>query len=274
MAWVGAAGPVTNFLLALVGRGLIWLTYSTRASTPRSSSGSSLLNVILGTLNLLPVPPLDGSRVVGGFLPRADVHALGRAGPVRQLRLHRALRRALHLPGGLRGYVRRRPGLRSCSCCRAGDSVTAPRGVEWRERDGLRWLQWAAGGATRRLPVAGGRSLAAALRQPQSRASVDDRREAVLENRRRRCAAAEVPRERLVVPGQVHGTAMSLGGRGRGGSRRRRQHVGHRRARRSAERRGGPRPRHQLRRLRADRHRRPTGRRGRRSPPCTPAGAA
>jgi len=30
-----------------------------------------LLNVILGTLNLLPIPPLDGSRVVGGFLPRA-----------------------------------------------------------------------------------------------------------------------------------------------------------------------------------------------------------
>ena len=30
-----------------------------------------LLNVILGTLNLIPVPPLDGSRVLGGFLPRS-----------------------------------------------------------------------------------------------------------------------------------------------------------------------------------------------------------
>ena len=29
-----------------------------------------VLNVILGTLNLIPIPPLDGSRVVGGFLPR------------------------------------------------------------------------------------------------------------------------------------------------------------------------------------------------------------
>jgi Zn-dependent protease len=32
-----------------------------------------VLNVILGTLNLIPIPPLDGSRVLGGFLPR-DVY--------------------------------------------------------------------------------------------------------------------------------------------------------------------------------------------------------
>ena len=30
-----------------------------------------VLNIILGTLNLIPIPPLDGSRVLGGFLPRA-----------------------------------------------------------------------------------------------------------------------------------------------------------------------------------------------------------
>ena len=30
-----------------------------------------LLNVILGTFNLIPIPPLDGSRVLGGLLPRA-----------------------------------------------------------------------------------------------------------------------------------------------------------------------------------------------------------
>jgi Zn-dependent protease len=29
-----------------------------------------VLNVILCTLNLIPIPPLDGSRVLGGFLPR------------------------------------------------------------------------------------------------------------------------------------------------------------------------------------------------------------
>jgi Zn-dependent protease len=29
-----------------------------------------VLNVILMAFNLVPIPPLDGSRVVGGFLPR------------------------------------------------------------------------------------------------------------------------------------------------------------------------------------------------------------
>ena len=38
--------------------------------------------------------------------------------------------------------------------------------------------------------------------------SVNDRPEAVLENRRRLCAAIGVPQERLVVPGQVHGTTL------------------------------------------------------------------
>jgi hypothetical protein len=38
--------------------------------------------------------------------------------------------------------------------------------------------------------------------------SVNDEREAVLENRRRLCAAIGVPQERLVVPGQVHGTTL------------------------------------------------------------------
>ena len=28
------------------------------------------INVILASLNLLPVPPLDGSRIVAAFLPR------------------------------------------------------------------------------------------------------------------------------------------------------------------------------------------------------------
>ena len=28
------------------------------------------VNVVLGIFNLIPVPPLDGSRIVGGFLPK------------------------------------------------------------------------------------------------------------------------------------------------------------------------------------------------------------
>jgi Zn-dependent protease len=73
MMWVGLAGPLTNYLMALVAAGLIWLTYLYTSSFFLLQMFWMLfvLNVILGTLNLLPIPPLDGSRVVGGFLPRA-----------------------------------------------------------------------------------------------------------------------------------------------------------------------------------------------------------
>ncbi len=73
MMWVGLAGPLTNYAMALVAAGLIWLTYLYTSSPFLLQMLWMLfvLNVILGTLNLLPIPPLDGSRVVGGFLPRA-----------------------------------------------------------------------------------------------------------------------------------------------------------------------------------------------------------
>jgi len=71
MAWVGAAGPATNYLLAFASVGAIWLTYTWSIWVAELFVRLLVLNVILGTLNLIPIPPLDGSRVVGGFLPRA-----------------------------------------------------------------------------------------------------------------------------------------------------------------------------------------------------------
>jgi len=71
MAWVGAAGPLTNFAVALAAMGMIWLTYSWNLYIAQLFWTLATLNVILGTLNLFPIPPLDGSRVVGGFMPRA-----------------------------------------------------------------------------------------------------------------------------------------------------------------------------------------------------------
>jgi Zn-dependent protease len=70
MAWVGAAGPLTNFALAFVSVGLVWATYTTSLWVAQLFYTLMVLNVILGTLNLFPIPPLDGSRVVGGFMPR------------------------------------------------------------------------------------------------------------------------------------------------------------------------------------------------------------
>lgn len=68
MMWVGIAGPASNFLLALVFSTLL------RYWEPSSEFFSLAifrvfqLNVILMAFNLMPIPPLDGSRIVGGFL--------------------------------------------------------------------------------------------------------------------------------------------------------------------------------------------------------------
>ena len=70
MMLVGAAGPLTNYLLAIVAAGLIWLTYTWSPWLEQTLFILFALNVILGTINLIPIPPLDGSRVLGGFLPR------------------------------------------------------------------------------------------------------------------------------------------------------------------------------------------------------------
>ena len=70
MMLVGAAGPAANFALALVAAGLVWLTYTWSLFVAQALALAFVLNVVLGVINLIPIPPLDGSRVVGGFLPR------------------------------------------------------------------------------------------------------------------------------------------------------------------------------------------------------------
>lgn len=77
MAIVGLAGPVTNFLVAvLVALLLNFLPISVlgTAAGELSRFGQILflayqVNVVLGLFNLVPIPPLDGSRVLGAFLP-------------------------------------------------------------------------------------------------------------------------------------------------------------------------------------------------------------
>lgn len=70
MAWVGAAGPATNIVIALVAAGVMWTTFDTSLFLTKAFYLLFVLNVILATLNLIPIPPLDGSRILGGFLPR------------------------------------------------------------------------------------------------------------------------------------------------------------------------------------------------------------
>ena len=69
MALVGAAGPATNFLLAL-GAGAVWAHTELTGDALTIVYWAIVINVSLGVFNLLPIPPLDGSRIIGGLMPR------------------------------------------------------------------------------------------------------------------------------------------------------------------------------------------------------------
>jgi Zn-dependent protease len=89
------AGAAANFLTALITallyRGLILLILSTPSFLPllpkvlvpliRMMQMVVVINVALAIFNLIPIPPLDGSKVVMGFLPPAQANALARMEP-------------------------------------------------------------------------------------------------------------------------------------------------------------------------------------------------
>jgi len=70
-ALVSAAGPLANFAIALLSCGAIWLTYTWSLFLAQVLLLCFVLNVILGTFNLIPIPGLDGAGVVGCLMPRA-----------------------------------------------------------------------------------------------------------------------------------------------------------------------------------------------------------
>ncbi len=72
MLYVSLAGPGTNVALALlaagIGRGLLLLGV-TNAYVLAFLALVVLISLVLALFNLVPVPPLDGSKVVAYFLP-------------------------------------------------------------------------------------------------------------------------------------------------------------------------------------------------------------
>ncbi len=74
MIWVAAAGPGSNLVMAWLAAILMYATLvmpeAARPWVVENLKNALFLNVVLAVFNLLPIPPLDGSRVVLGVLPR------------------------------------------------------------------------------------------------------------------------------------------------------------------------------------------------------------
>jgi len=76
MAIVALAGPVSNLIMAFIWALIIRLgifigTNAETVSLPLIYTGVAgiSINLVLAMINLLPIPPLDGSRILTGILP-------------------------------------------------------------------------------------------------------------------------------------------------------------------------------------------------------------
>lgn len=72
---VAASGPGTNLLLALLfGLAIRFGAISMTAPMLGAFTIIVYVNLVLALFNLIPIPPLDGSKVLSGILPRALAH--------------------------------------------------------------------------------------------------------------------------------------------------------------------------------------------------------
>ena len=82
LIWVSAAGIIANMILAFLAVLLLRLL----SPSPSGSMGLLLyylaqINIMLASFNLIPIPPLDGSKILMGFLPERAAYLLARLEP-------------------------------------------------------------------------------------------------------------------------------------------------------------------------------------------------
>jgi len=88
MPWVAAAGPLANLIMALLWAiiakgGLLLLHQQLSFALPIVLMGriGIDINLVLMLLNLIPIPPLDGSRILMAFLPKQAQYRYARLEP-------------------------------------------------------------------------------------------------------------------------------------------------------------------------------------------------
>lgn len=77
MALVAAAGPASNFVLALIAA-FAFAAFGTTPIVADFLIYFLIFNIVLGLFNLLPLPPFDGGRIAVGLLPLPAARALAR----------------------------------------------------------------------------------------------------------------------------------------------------------------------------------------------------
>ena len=82
LLWVSAAGIITNLILAFISLFMLKLFAFNRGDIFGTIfMVMARINILLAALNLIPIPPLDGSRILSEFLPYNMKAALARIEP-------------------------------------------------------------------------------------------------------------------------------------------------------------------------------------------------
>jgi len=80
IVWIGLSGPAANLIFAVL-LSLIWRFFASSFWLNFIFEYLISINVLLGIFNLVPIPPLDGSRILMGMLPDRLAYGYARLEP-------------------------------------------------------------------------------------------------------------------------------------------------------------------------------------------------
>ncbi len=84
MIWVALAGPAANFVMALgwlLLAILLGATHVNEAYPHAVARAGIFVNILMFVFNLLPIPPLDGGRILTGMLPHRYAYKFAKIEP-------------------------------------------------------------------------------------------------------------------------------------------------------------------------------------------------